>query len=493
MNISIPKFEKKIGSVPLQSGTAKTEKKNYKNNRKNKSVVIVGGGTAGWMCAAYLSKKTDFAVKLIYSSDIPVIGVGESTTPHVIAFMQSIGIDIQDFVAKTGASFKYANKLVDWMYKGQEEYVGFDLSYPLKSLPYPKNESQFSSKFHLPLLSDALIEMNVDKFDKYFNTVYHYCDKNAWGNNYLTNRYVYALHLDAHLVSEYIKDKFIDDVQVYDCKVKKLDKFEHGIKSITLENDLIVEGDLFVDASGLRRILMSELDVSLIEYDHAVNSAFVKQVPYRDKSEIRPYTETIKRDMGWEFKIYLQNRYGNGYVHHSKDSEKVSEKFGGKYITWNPGRLQNFQKQNCFAIGLSAGFIDPLEGNGLYLLTASITKMHKALNGEIDFNYVMACMFDNVYKHIQIFYNNDYDQKSAYFEPEYDTEALLNWDILFPQYMWLQKAIMFNHEISHWPVREGDYSKAINYLLLREATHRINSEKCVPYHIGLEDYISKNL
>lgn len=460
-----------------------------------RNIVIVGGGTAGWLCASYISKKfPHHNVKVIYSSQITPIGVGESTTPQVIALLDELGVDERHWMRETGASFKYCNKLIDWLRPGHTEYVGFDCAYPLTSLPYPKEHSQFFNNIDSPILTDALLKMyqegTIDRFDQYFNTTHHYCENDSWGNDKLTNFYVKSHHIDADLTGEYLKKHVAlpNGVEAIDNEVVNINRVDDNIVSIDLKNGQTITGDIFVDASGFRRLLIQS---EITQLDHPVNAAYVKRIKYNCESELKPYTESIKNKYGWQFKVYLQGRYGSGFVHNQRDSDKLGAELDGyRLIRWTPFKSKRFNVGNCYAIGLSSSFIDPLEGNSLYITAASIKHMVIAFTqGNDYFEDTMSALIDNIYNHLKIFYDKPIDLKKEYFNRENDTESLFSMKKLFVNYMWLQKAIYFEKGLDDWPIRDGNYRRAENTLLIREALHKKYAKEAKPYHIGLQEYL----
>lgn len=325
-------------------------------------VNIVGGGTSGWWCAGYLRKNhPDLEITLIESPNIPTVGVGESTMPNVRAFFEELGIPEKDWIESCCGVRKQGNVKTNFNYVGDDPYnfmfihSGFDEWFE----KYKKGE--------------------VDKF-----SVYDLYNPNDWRG--------FAYHIDAaqawQIVKEYTKD------------------INHIYAEVT--KDTLPEADLNIDCTGLARVLVE--DKTLHKYpDTLVNTCIVRRI----EEETKTHSETIGRDYGWEFNVYLSDkRVGCGYVFNNDmitiDEAKeeymrnnAHRKFLSDFrvLKWEPGMLERPWQGNTVAIGLSAGFIEPMEANGLSVVIHQIKTLSRVLkkpNRERIYNKAVKKVNDQV-------------------------------------------------------------------------------------------------
>ena len=304
-------------------------------------ICIIGGGTAGWWCAAYMNKFLDADITLIESSDIPISGVGESTLPQVKTFFDELEIPEEKWMNQSHAIYKYGNIKYDWNHIGSEPFqMTFWQNHP---------EGRFDQWYEQYKLGNKNKEDHIELYDR---------------NNL-------GYHLDANLANNIVKEQ---------CK-----NVNHIIDTLT---ELPEGYDLYIDATGFDRKFTT--DTEEIECNHhLVDRAWVCSL---ELEEISSYTKSIARSEGWQFVIDLQNRTGTGYVYSSKyitDDEALT-KFKSwnhnrriitepRLIKWKPNILKNPWSDNVVTIGLGQGFIDPLESNGLYLIVFSITMLVKCI------------------------------------------------------------------------------------------------------------------
>jgi tryptophan 7-halogenase len=322
-------------------------------------VCIIGGGTAGWWTAAYLRKNhPQLYITLVESSNIPSIGVGESTMPHVRAFFEDLGIDESSWLKSCSGVRKTGNLKQGWLNKNDEPlnfkfwYEGFD---------------QWLPKY-----------LNGEVTKDSLNSLY---DNDGWQS--------YAYHVDAAQAWQIVKDHVKD--------------INHVIQEITPET--LPEADLYVDCTGLHRALVKDRPMHTYK-DTLVNTCIVRRIKETPKNN----SESFARDYGWEFNVYLSDeRVGCGYVfcdsmitleqakeeymRHNSHREFLSD---FRVIKWQPGRLKTAWEGNTVAIGLSSGFVDPLEANGLSILVWQIRALSKFLHNPKAFNRVVNKVWDDV-------------------------------------------------------------------------------------------------
>jgi len=387
-----------------------------------KSYVIVGGGTAGWISAAVLShvlQNTGISITLVESPDVPTIGVGEATIPSFIDLLSFLNISKQEFIAKTNATFKLAIKFVDWYQKGQHYWHPFG---KIGSKVDGKEFYQHWLKSHLHggefELTDFSPAIAMAKENRFFIPD----PKNPTN---LSNS-AYALHFDAGLAAKFLA-KYAQNkgVKCIKAHVEYIEQHENGnIKTLHLKNGQQVNGDFFIDCSGQRSLLLKKtLRVGFIDWQHylPVNSAVVMQT--EKMSILAPYTESTAHDNGWRWRIPLQNRTGNGFVF-SQDfcsdmqaidllTSQVTEKAINepKIIRFTTGKSKKFWHKNCLAVGLSSGFLEPLESTGIHLIMKGILNFVQMLPDENladvtqnEYNRLMDAEYDSIRDFIVLHY-----------------------------------------------------------------------------------------
>jgi hypothetical protein len=357
------------------------------------SILIVGGGSAGWMSASTLIKKyPNSKITLVESPDVPIVGVGESTLGFIRDWTNYLGLDDKDFLKHTNGSYKLSIKFTDFYEKdaGGFHYPFGDPSendqfnyndWQLKKIFYPDTPtSDFADNFWpgMALVNENKISMNEDgKLDNYrfdYDTAFHF-DATMFGQ-YLKNHY--CLPRGVNHVTGTVTNVLTND---------------DGVEKVILEDGTELSADLYVDCTGFKSLLLGEaLKEPFKSYKHILpnDSAWAVQVPYTDKEkELEVYTNCTAIDNGWVWNIPLWSRIGTGYVYSSDyiSDEDALEQFkqhlnSDKMTVYNPNRVTDdlkFKKikfrtgihnrtwvKNVLAIGLSAGFIEPLESNGLF-------------------------------------------------------------------------------------------------------------------------------
>lgn len=353
-----------------------------------KHVVIVGGGTAGWMTANLVAHhwcKLGSRVSLIESKRIATVGVGEGSTPYLKEFFDALGITESEWMHQCNATYKCGISFPDWSTK-----------------------QGYQSYFH-PFYSDSDSPLAKQFFDL--------CNSNRKGRNILTRpddffvsaalsrhrkapthldehnpNTVYAYHFDAELLGQFLKQHALAlGVNHIDDKVTEVVNREDGnIALLQTEKCGPLRGDLFFDCSGFRGLLIQQnLGETVASFGDQLfnNSAVAIQTPYSDSVEIASDTVSQALSAGWAWRIPLQNRFGNGYVYSSdylsKDAaeKELREILGTNatgqdalHLKWTPGRINQHWKKNCMAIGLSQGFLEPLEAPMLFIVQKSIER-----------------------------------------------------------------------------------------------------------------------
>ena len=394
-------------------------------NSQVKDIVIVGGGTAGWLTAGLLASRLSSRVQsgelnitLCESPDVPTIGVGEGSWPTLRSTLQSIGVTETDFIRQCNVSFKQGSRFVNWQHDRPSQYDHpFDV---------PQQASQGAEAQHW-LSTQSQVPFSQA-----------YCLQTELANNNLAPKLIttpeftgfanYGYHLDAALFAEFLREHCIQHLQVKHvlASVKQVEQDENGdITCLHLappsQNNSnhpdYINGDLFIDCTGFRALLLGDtLGVCNTQVDDVLfaNNAIATQLPYVEQnSPIASFTESTAQDNGWIWDIGLPNRRGIGYVYSDRycdeqDAHRTLVKFlqktqqntdtlSYKQIHFTPGYKQQFWKNNCVAIGLSAGFIEPLEASALVLVEMSANMLAEQLPNTRSCMDVIAKRFNQTF------------------------------------------------------------------------------------------------
>jgi tryptophan halogenase len=336
-------------------------------------IVIVGGGTAGWITALNLLQKTFAEITVVSSKDIPIIGVGESTTGKLHELINvsngHIKIDNKDLLKKTNSTYKLGIKHSNWYEKNKSFWspLGVEIknpnrypheSYDLYRIYHVAKELQFEQNF----LSKCMKESKLPF--KYFNNFH------------------VAYHIDTYKFGQYIKDKVLESDRVthIEGKAENLVTNEDGSLDVIYVNGESVRGDFFIDCSGFKRLLIGNKQFKSYENELLVNRAITFNI--KDKM-IKNYTHARAMNNGWMWEIPLQDRRGCGYVfsdnHITPDEAKkeIDNEMGceveiQKDIKFNSGRIENVWFKNVLSTGLATGFIEPLEATSIHMTIIQI-------------------------------------------------------------------------------------------------------------------------
>lgn len=409
-----------------------------------KKIVIVGGGSAGWMTAAYLSKALtkNVQISLVESSNITTIGVGEATFSTIKLFFDSLGLQEHEWMPKCNATYKTAIKFVNWNAQGRHFYhpfqryetvEGFDIAEWWLKMKCGEEPFDYSC-FLIPQLCDK------KRSPKYFDgTVFDdkaqdlFSHKTMPEKNVLADlkvQYPYAYHFDANLLARFLKDyakqrgvkQTVDDV--IDVKLS-----ENGsIDSILTREHGNISADLFIDCTGFRGLLINKaLGEPFISFSESLlcDRAIAMQVPTDIKKDgINPYTTATAVSSGWVWNIPLYGRIGTGYVYCSDflSQEEAEQEFRqhlgpaaenckASHIKIRVGRNRDSWVKNCVAIGLSSGFVEPLESTGIFFIQHGIEELishfpDKTFNEELikSYNKTIAECVDGVRDFLTLHY-----------------------------------------------------------------------------------------
>lgn len=410
-----------------------------------KKVVVLGGGTAGWMTASYLGKALGESVSItvLEAPTIPKIGVGEATVPNLHkTFFAFLGIEEDEWMRECNASYKMGIKFVNWRTPGAGQ---------AKGRPFPGGTDQYYHLFgllpnhaNLPLSHYWTAKKLAGQTDEPFdyacyreppvldaNLAPRFADGTRWTN--------YAWHFDAHLVADFLR-RWATEKQhaehVQDVMTEVVMDNRGHITALKTKEGRTIEGDLFVDCSGFRGLLINQamkepfLDMS----DHLLNDrAVATAVKHDDEAEgVEPYTSAIAMSSGWTWKIPMLGRFGTGYVYSSRfaTQDEATKEFCDmwgldpetqplNHVKFRVGRNRRTWVRNCVSIGLASCFVEPLESTGIYFTYAALFQLAKHFPDKrfdpilIDrFNSEIETMFDDT---------RDFLQAHFSFAPRNDT------------------------------------------------------------------------
>jgi tryptophan 7-halogenase len=352
-----------------------------------KKVVIAGGGTAGWMAAAAVSKilGKQLDIKLIESDEIATVGVGEATIPTLVTFHRLLDINEQQFMAATNATFKLGIRFENWRDRGLDYIHSFGLT----------GTDHWTAGFQHFWLKGRERSLAGDYGD--------YCLELRAA---LESRFAhlprggmnYAFHLDAGLYAKYLR-QFSEGfgVQRIEGKIVEVrcDAESGDIRALRLDSGVDIEGDLFIDCTGFRGLLIGQtLGVGYEDWSNWLfcDSAVAAQT--ESVGPALPYTRSIAHGAGWQWRIPLQHRVGNGMVYssrHCDDQEASATLLGNlegalrtqpRVIRFRPGQRAETWRKNCVAIGLSSGFLEPLESTSIHLIQRGIIRLLQMFPGQ---------------------------------------------------------------------------------------------------------------
>ncbi len=347
---------------------------------KKQRIVIAGGGTAGWMAAAaftrILGRQVD--VTLVESSDIGTVGVGEATIPTLVFFHKLLKINEQEFLAATNGTFKLGINFESWKQQGEDYLHAFGVT----------GKDCWAAGFQHFWLRGLNEGLSTDFGDYCLERAAAEAGKFAHLPN---NGLNYAFHIDATLYAQFSRELAEKeglrriDATIEDVTVRESDGF---IQSLTLNNGEVVEGDLFIDCTGFRGLLIEQtLHTGYEDWSHWLPCDSAVAVQTESTQAPIPYTRCIAHEAGWQWRIPLQHRVGNGLVYCSKylkDDDAIAKLLGNiegkplndpRVIHFRTGRRRKQWHRNCIALGLASGFLEPLESTSIHLIQQGIVRL----------------------------------------------------------------------------------------------------------------------
>ena len=352
-----------------------------------RQIVIVGGGTAGWMTAAAFSKVLGpaYRIRLVESDEIGIIGVGEATIPHIQEFNRALGLDEDVFLRETQGTFKLGIEFVNWGGLGDRYIHGFGrVGQATAALPF----HHFWLRMHQRGLASPLEAYSI-------NTVAPLQHKFMRARLDMRGSPVadiaHAFHFDASLYARFLRRLAESQgVQRTEGRIARVTQREPDgfVDAVVMDSGERIEGDFFVDCSGMRGLLIEQtLKSGYEDWSHWLPCDRALAVPCTSAGPLLPMTRSTAHSAGWQWRIPLQHRTGNGHVYCSGimqqdeatdillrhlDGEPTASPRPLSFLT---GKRRQFWNRNCVAVGLSSGFLEPLESTSIHLIHTAISRI----------------------------------------------------------------------------------------------------------------------
>ena len=350
------------------------------------SICIVGGGTAGWSAAALLSqvlRGSGCRITLIESSAIPTVGVGEATIPPIFDFLRNIGADEVEFIRRCRATFKLGIQFRDWLHHNHAYWHPFgNLGVTINQRPFHHYYCMNRAAGYGETLADLCPSVALAEDGKFAFP----SPDGQWPGGAVA----YALHFDAGLVAAFLRDHAVAaGVERLDRRIVGATRGEgERIARVQFDDGESLEADFYIDCSGFRGLLIEEtLGAGFEDWKHWLPCDSAVAAPTAAQEQRAPYTVATARSAGWQWRIPLQHRTGNGLVYASdfiSDADAQAQLLAGldgeaqadpRVLRFTAGLRKRAWVGNCLAIGLSAGFLEPLESTSIHLIHTGLNRL----------------------------------------------------------------------------------------------------------------------
>ncbi len=350
-------------------------------------IVIVGGGTAGWMTAAALARfvgGNGRRIVLVESLAIGTVGVGEGTIPPFLEFNHQLGLDEAEYIRATHGTYKLGIEFVGWTEEGQRYFHQFgEIGRPLNGLSFYQVWLKYRDRASVgPLAAYSMSAVAAA------NHRFAHSSKNP---DEPLSQLAYAFHFDAAAYGQYLRG-YAEKLGAERIEGRIVDVEQDGetgfVTALKLDGERRVRGDLFIDCSGFRSLLLGDkLGVDFEDWSHWLPCDRALAVPSERNDPLLPYTRSTAQPAGWQWRIPLQHRTGNGHVYSSAhmsddeaerilldtlDSKPIADP---RLLKFKAGRRTKAWEKNVVAIGLSAGFLEPLESTSIHLIQHAVQKL----------------------------------------------------------------------------------------------------------------------
>ncbi|MGW6010645.1 tryptophan halogenase family protein [Streptomyces sp. NPDC055210] len=433
-------------------------------------VVIVGGGTAGWMTATYLKQifGNHLSVTLVESDRVGTIGVGEATFSTIRNFFARLGLAEQDWMPHCAGSYKLAIRYQDWRTTNDHFYHPFERLRTVEGFTmdewwlrlHADTEAFDSTCLVLPSLCEA--KRSPRQLD---GTLFTGLLDGGSDGEREWSQFPYAYHFDADLLAGFLRGFGVDRGvrHVVDDVVEVRQDARGWITEVVTRDSGVLAGDLFVDCTGFRGLLINEvLGERFVSFEDVLpnNRAVALRVPSEPGRDVAPYTTATAVGAGWIWTIPLHGRIGTGYVYSDaycspEEAERTLRAFAApdapgleaNHIRMRVGRNENSWVNNCVAIGLSSGFVEPLESTGIFFIQHGIERLVSHFPDETwdatlraDYNRQIADAIDGVKEFLVLHYRAAGRDDTAYWKdaktralPEGMADRLATWSSLLPE------------------------------------------------------------
>lgn len=387
------------------------------NNTEVASVCIVGGGTAGWLTAAFLSRNLPtLKITLVESPNIPTVGVGEATILNFDKFLKFCGFTEAEWMSECDAIYKAGILYPDWT--GNK----IDVWHPFAQIPRFKDTKYIT-------LADVFYNTDLDP-ELFYQLVLANYDNCVIHNKVPTAQQM-AYHLDAVKLAGFLTKKVSPYITYYKEDVVDVESNGENISKLTITNIGDITADLYIDCTGFKRLLSDKIKgAKWVDKSYMLpnNAAIATPISYIDQpNEMKPFTTAQPMEHGWLWKTPIQSRIGSGLVYNrdllsDDDAIKMFTEYWGEdrlvtgkfnKIKWDPKYNSNNWRGNCVSIGLASGFLEPLESTGLALITAPVAILHQMISkgwyGDLEkdmFNNEMSMMYNDATDFVGMHYMN---------------------------------------------------------------------------------------
>ena len=453
-----------------------------------KKITVVGNGTAGVICSTFFKTfwKDSVEIELIFDSKKEIIGVGESTTPSIFEYLKYIGVSSHELIKNTNCLLKLGIKFKNWKEPNKHFFHNFNE-------PNVEHNSINDTYF----LSSAYGIMK-DQFENDFYLQDSFLEENKVPRSFPDDT-SHALHIDAKKFSKYILEKFKNKITILDGEIINVEVENNNIKSLILKDGRKVKSDLFIDASGFSKVLFKHLDSEWIDMSsYLPMNKSIPNLINKVYKEIPTFTLAESTKNGWIWEIPLQDRYGSGYNYSSKfttdeEARKDFDKWlsknhkigleSDKIIKYETGYYKEQWIGNCIAVGLSSGFVEPLESSSIHTIIRQafyITNFYSLKLNEFSIKTYNRKL-QNVYKTIFDFIRLHYYLKRS------DSEFHSYMNETTPDWIKELESKLENSFINFYDFFDNDdLFTAMNYITLCNGLRLIKSKS------GIEAYLSNN-